>query len=77
MKKRFRHLALGLAASAALLVATGVHAQAYPAKTTTLVVGFAPGGSGDILARMVAQKLTTSLGQPVIVDNRPLSLIHI
>jgi tripartite-type tricarboxylate transporter receptor subunit TctC len=71
MKKLVRHLALGLAAGAALLTAAGAHAQAYPAKTTTLVVGFAPGGSGDILARMVAQKLTTSLGQPVIVDNRP------
>lgn len=80
-RQQLRRVALGLAASTALLATAGVHAQAshaqasnaqaYPAKTTTLVVGFAPGGSGDILARMVAQKLTTSLAQPVIVDNRP------
>ncbi|MBN8754671.1 MULTISPECIES: tripartite tricarboxylate transporter substrate binding protein [Variovorax] len=72
MKKIARHLLLGLAAGAALLATAGTaHAQAYPAKATTLVVGFAPGGSGDILARLVAQKLATSLAHPVIVDNRP------
>lgn len=46
-------------------------AQTYPAKATTLIVGFAPGGSADIIARIVAQELTASLGHPVIVDNRP------
>jgi tripartite-type tricarboxylate transporter receptor subunit TctC len=72
MKKLVRPLVLGLAAATVLLTTTGpAHAQAYPAKATTLVVGFAPGGSGDILARLIAQKLATSLAHPVIVDNRP------
>lgn len=60
------------AAAAVLLgcVAWGAHAQSYPGKPIRVVVPFAAGGGGDLVARTVAAKLTDSLGVSVIVDNR-------
>jgi tripartite-type tricarboxylate transporter receptor subunit TctC len=54
----------------AWLVPLLAQAQEYPAKQVRLVLPFPAGGGSDIIARVVAQKLTASLGQPVIVDNR-------
>lgn len=46
-------------------------AQEYPAKPVRIVVGYAAGGTTDIIARVIAMHLTKTMGQPVIVDNRP------
>src|SRR3984885_2953916 len=50
---------------------TAVSAQTYPAQPIKLVIGFGPGSAADILARLVGKQMQTSLGQPVIVENRP------
>jgi tripartite-type tricarboxylate transporter receptor subunit TctC len=50
--------------------ATAVTAQEYPAKPVRIIVTFPPGGGTDIVARMLAQKLTETMGQQVVVDNR-------
>jgi len=64
------------AASAAALAAIGqaqaqAQAQTFPSKPIKLIVGFAPGGAVDIIARAVAQQITGTLGQTVVVENKP------
>jgi tripartite-type tricarboxylate transporter receptor subunit TctC len=66
---RFRHVGLFLLAGMA--ICTAIHAQSYPAKPVRILVGFAPGGGTDIMARAVAAKLAESLKQQFVVENRP------
>ena len=68
---RRRRVAAVLAGSLALAALLPVAAQTdYPTKPVRVVVGFAPGGPTDIVARLVAKHLTTDLGQPFVVDNK-------
>jgi tripartite-type tricarboxylate transporter receptor subunit TctC len=60
-----------MAALAACVVSTSAAAQQYPAHPLRIIVPFAAAGGSDVIARLVGQKLAESLGQPVIVDNRP------
>ena len=62
---------LRTAAIALALCVSAAQAQQYPNRAIRLVVPFAPGGSTDVLARIVGQRMTESLGQVVIIDNRP------
>jgi tripartite-type tricarboxylate transporter receptor subunit TctC len=63
--------ASALAMAVLALHVPGAMAQAYPERTVKIVVGFAPGGTNDILARLIAQKLQDKLKQGFIVENRP------
>src|SRR5687767_13064682 len=68
MKRTSTKALLGAAFACAAAIAG---AQTYPAKPIRVVVGLAPGGGTDIVARTVSQKLSQNINQQVIVDNRP------
>jgi len=55
---------------AALAFASGAHAQDYPSRPITLVVPYAAGGGNDVMARIVADKMSRSLGQPIVIENK-------
>jgi tripartite-type tricarboxylate transporter receptor subunit TctC len=62
---------LGHLLGAALMICAAAHAQTYPAKPVTVVVPFPPGGSSDVIARLLNAKLTDAFKQNFLTDNRP------
>ena len=64
-------IALLAAAAAVAVGAAPAQAQKFPVKPIRMIVGYAPGGGSDIMGRLMAQEISTALGQPVVVENRP------
>ena len=68
LRRQFLHLAMGAAALPAALRTAS--AETYPSRPVRIVVGYAAGGSGDILARVLAQWLSDRLNQTFVVENK-------
>jgi tripartite-type tricarboxylate transporter receptor subunit TctC len=68
-RREFLRLAAGAAAFP--IVTRTAAAQAYPSRPVRWIVGFAPGGGNDIVARLMGQRLSERLGQPFVIENRP------
>jgi tripartite-type tricarboxylate transporter receptor subunit TctC len=67
---RRQHLGAWLAAAAGATLPLAARAQAYPNKAVRLIVPFAPGGTTDIIARIVAERMQSTIGQNMVVENR-------
>ena len=68
-RRQFLHLAAG--AAALPVVSRFAWAQAYPSRPVRIIVGFAPGGATDIMARLMGQSLSERLRQPFVIENKP------
>ena len=68
LRRQFLHLAAGAAALTA--VSRQAAAQAFPSRPVHWIVGFAPGGGNDIVARLLGQWLSDRFGQAVVIENR-------
>ena len=66
-RRRFLRLAVGAAALPAL--SRDANAQSYPSRPITMIVSFAAGAGGDVIGRVVAERMRGSLGQPIIIEN--------
>jgi len=73
MKKRLFTLSTWVLLAAAAVASISVHAQTgdYPSKVIKIIVPFTAGSATDIMARIVGERLTASMGQPVVIENRP------
>ena len=68
--KQTKNIGWSLIAGLVICFQTITYAQSYPNKPIRLVVGDAPGGSPDTLGRILSQKISERLGQPVVIDNK-------
>jgi len=71
MSMQRRCILVPVAAAAGVAVSHLASAQSYPEKPVRIVIGFAPGGAVDFVARLVGQRLGENLGQPFVIENRP------
>jgi tripartite-type tricarboxylate transporter receptor subunit TctC len=68
-RRQFLHLSAGVAAFPT--ISHFAWAQTYPTRPVHVIVGFPPGGTADIVARLMGQRLSERLGQPFVIENRP------
>src|SRR6266850_5549162 len=66
-----RHLGGAVMAWAAMICCVPAKAQTYPSRPITVIVPFAGGSASDVVTRIVLERMSASMGQPIIVDNRP------
>jgi tripartite-type tricarboxylate transporter receptor subunit TctC len=66
-----KHWTVLVALTLFVMAAEGAAAQTYPVRPIRMLVGFAPGGPADVMARLIGQRLYATLGQPIVIENRP------